>query len=157
SSLTVLPALLAKMGPRIAGRPKRANRPARIWPAMLRPAMNHPVASVLIGGLLLLALAAPALGMKVSVEGRETFPKSLATVATYDDMVASFPTEGVSHKVVAHVPASQEAELAGAMESLWDKASDDSGFVVDGEPLLRVSDDGRTAALDLPVPYPSSD
>ncbi|MGH8875770.1 MAG: MMPL family transporter, partial [Stackebrandtia sp.] len=157
SSLTVLPALLAKMGPRVEGRRKRARRPARVWPAMLRPAMNHPVASVVIGGLVLVALAAPALGMKVSVEGKETFPKSLSTVAAYDDMVAAFPGEGVTHKVVAKIGAADSAELTEAMERLWDKASDEPGFVVSGDPRLSVAEDGRTAALELPIGYPSSD
>ncbi|ADD41648.1 MMPL family transporter [Stackebrandtia nassauensis] len=157
SSLTVLPALLAKMGKRVDGRRRRARKPARLWPAMLRPVMNHPVASVLIGGLVLVALAAPALGIKLSVEGKETFPKSLPTLATYDEMTEAFPDKGVLHKVVARVDAEHTDELAATMRRLWEETSDNELFSPTTEPRLLVSKDERTAALELPVPYPTSD
>ena len=73
-SLTVLPALLVKLGKRI-DRPRvpvlwrltNQDRQPRLWPALLRPSMNHPARTLVVSVLALAALALPALGMRLAV------------------------------------------------------------------------------------------
>jgi uncharacterized membrane protein YdfJ with MMPL/SSD domain len=76
-SLTVLPGLLAKLGrwvdrPRVpllwrltASRTGRHGQPAtaRFWPAVLRPALRAPLATLVVSVGLLLALAARAMAI----------------------------------------------------------------------------------------------
>jgi RND superfamily putative drug exporter len=71
-SLTVLPALLELLGPRIdRGRipflPQlRVDGGSRVWPAVVDRVLRRPLVSLLLATGLLLALAVPALGMHVS-------------------------------------------------------------------------------------------
>ena len=75
-SLTVLPAILAKLG-RWVDKPRipllwrlTANKSKpRFWPTMLKPALKHPVATLLVSVTALLAVASPALGMTAEVPG----------------------------------------------------------------------------------------
>src|SRR5262249_61012723 len=63
-SLTVLPALLSKLGDRVEwGRLPflRSNRESRIWRAVLRPPLRYPKITVVGSAATPLASAAPAL------------------------------------------------------------------------------------------------
>ena len=71
-SLTVLPALLAWLGPwadrgRIPflGRRRTAARPSRLWAALARRVVRHPAAWGSVAALAMLALAAPGLGLRL--------------------------------------------------------------------------------------------
>jgi putative drug exporter of the RND superfamily len=162
SSLTVLPAMLATFGRRIDGGKllRRKATPAtpdegRFWSALLRPSLRHPVATAVIGLAVIGGLALPALTMTTSVEGKETFPKSLGTIAAYDDLVAEFPAEGLSHSVVAE--ADDPAALAAAAAELEDRTRGDALFAATDAPRIAVSDDGTAIRLELPIPYATSD
>ncbi|MFC9242707.1 MMPL family transporter [Streptomyces sp. NPDC057136] len=157
-SLTVLPALLTKLGRRLDSRSTRRGtatdrrgRPdvgSRMWAAMLRPVMRRPLATLLIGTALTAALALPVLGMKMGTEGKETFPDSVAAVAAYDRLVEAYPSEGPAHLVVVH-----GTEPTAALRQLAERVMSEPLFAHDREPRLTTSDDGRTALLRLPVPY----
>ena len=76
-SLTVLPAILAKLGDRI-DRPRvpflhRLRRPVgeppRVWPGLMRVVLARPALSLAVGVAALLALAAPALSMNLRDTG----------------------------------------------------------------------------------------
>ena len=67
-SLTVLPAVLSKLGDRVdrgrvpfISRLRRTDGEGRLWGAILDRVLRRPVLSVILAGGLLLALAAPAL------------------------------------------------------------------------------------------------
>ncbi|WP_328906537.1 MMPL family transporter [Streptomyces sp. NBC_00234] len=157
-SLTVLPALLTKLGRRLDSRATRRGtatdrrgRPAggsRTWAAMLRPVMRRPLATLLIGSALTAALALPVLGMKMGTEGKETFPDSVPSVAAYGRLVEAFPSEGPAHLVVV-----RGAEPAAALRKLAERVAGEPLFAHDREPRPTTSEDGRTALLRLPVPY----
>ncbi len=161
SSLTVLPALLAKTGRRIdGGRLLRRNATqgqSRLWTTLLRPSLKHPVVTAAIGLVVIGGLAVPALGMTTSVEGKETFPKSLQAIATYDELVAAFPEAGVTHSVIAQVDPADADALAAAVVELEATTQESALFAETDRPRVRVSPDGSAIALDLPVPYPTSD
>jgi uncharacterized membrane protein YdfJ with MMPL/SSD domain len=75
-SLTVLPALLSKLGDRVdrarvplVGRFRRDDGEGRIWGAIVDRVLRRPVLSGVIAGGLLLALAAPALQLRIATPG----------------------------------------------------------------------------------------
>src|SRR5207247_11150716 len=92
-SLTVLPALLSKLGDRddvlhvaLVGRLRRDKGEGRVWGAIVDRVLRRPLLSAVLAGGLLVALAAPALQLHMATPGPETFPKSLAVVKTYNRM-----------------------------------------------------------------------
>ncbi|MEV6396124.1 MMPL family transporter [Streptomyces sp. NPDC051907] len=156
-SLTVLPALLAKLGPRMDGR--RASRrraghqgpgPAqsRMWSAMLRPVMRRPLATLVLGVAATAALALPAVEMTLGTEGKETFPDSVAAVAAYDRLTEAYPSEGPAHLVLLKAD-----DPAAALGRLAERTKGDPLFAQDRPPRISVSQDGTTGLLRLAVPY----
>ena len=92
ASLTVLPALLAWLGDRIEkGRipfTRRRQRPAgqsRFWSATVDRVMRRPWLSIVIAGGALVALAVPALNMKIVVSSVDDLPQDLAVIKTYNN------------------------------------------------------------------------
>ncbi|GLZ57945.1 membrane protein [Micromonospora sp. NBRC 107095] len=172
-SLTVLPALLARLGrwvdrPRVpllwrltAPRTGRHGEPRspRLWPAVLRPALRAPVATLAISVGLLLALAAPALGMKLKFPGMEDLPRTTAAMQAYDRLTAAFPSAGTNHVVAVRAPADQADRVRAALTDLSARAAGDPLFApaeADG-PKIEVSADQRVTVLDVPTPYASRD
>jgi uncharacterized membrane protein YdfJ with MMPL/SSD domain len=97
-SVTVLPALLSKLGDRVEkgripllGRLRRRSGEARIWSAILTPALKRPAISASIAAALLVALAIPVLHMHTAQSGNDTLPRSTPTVETLDRVEAAFP------------------------------------------------------------------
>src|SRR6266540_717568 len=97
-SLTVLPALLSKLGDRVerlqvplVGRLRRDNGEGRVWGAIVERVLRRPLLSAVVAAGLLLALAAPALQLRMEKPGPDTLPKSLTVVKTYNRMQQAFP------------------------------------------------------------------
>ncbi|QDY06998.1 MMPL family transporter [Micromonospora sp. HM134] len=172
-SLTVLPALLAKLGrwvdrPRVpllwrltAPRAGRHGQPARprFWPAVLRPALRAPRATLIVSVGLLLALAAPALGMKLKFPGMEDLPRTTPAMQAYDRLTAAFPSTGTSHTVAVRAPADQADQVRAALTGLAREAAADPLFApveADG-PKIEVSADRRVSVLEVATPYASRD
>src|SRR6266487_3432754 len=110
-SLTVLPALLSKLGDRVerlhvplVGRLRRDNGEGRIWGAIVEHVLRRPLLSVVVAGGALLALAAPALQLRMATPGPDTFPKSLDVVKTYNRMQQAFPGKALPANVVVKAP-----------------------------------------------------
>ena len=94
-SLTVLPALLHKLGDRVdKGRIPllgRRSDQGRFWNAVVGAVLARPlVALVLSGGLLAIA-AVPTFSMHTKLPSFTDMPRSLKIVRTYDRMQAAFP------------------------------------------------------------------
>ncbi|MEU8182254.1 MMPL family transporter [Micromonospora sp. NPDC049044] len=172
-SLTVLPALLARLGrwvdrPRVpllwrltAPRTGRHGEPRtpRLWPALLRPALRAPVVTLVISVGLLLALAAPALGMKLKFPGMEDLPRTTPAMQAYDRLTAAFPSTGTNHVVAVRAPAEQADRVRAALTDLATRAAGDPLFApaeADG-PKIEVSADRRVSVLDVATPYASRD
>jgi putative drug exporter of the RND superfamily len=170
-SLTVLPALLAKLGrwvdrPRVPvlwrlstrrtgsdGRPL----PPRFWPAVLRPALRYPLVTLVVSVGLLLALAAPALGMKLKFPGPEDLPRDTAVMQAYDRMTAAFPSEGTTHEVAVRVPDGRTEEVRAALADLARRAAANPLFapIEANGPGIEVSPNGRVATLQVATSYAS--
>lgn len=159
SSLTVLPALLAKLGKRVDRRSVRRNGPAPtseqpggVWQKLLLPATRRPGLTLALAAGLMLLLALPAFGIKLRVEGNDTFPKTIPAIATYDRMIQSFPAEGVAHFVAVRAPEGGSDDVRDALTELNRQAQDDPLFARTEQPRLRTSADGTVSTLELPIP-----
>jgi putative drug exporter of the RND superfamily len=96
-SLTVVPALLSWLGrwadrARIPflGRRRTAARPSRLWAALVRQVVRRPLLWGGTAAVAMLALAAPALGMRLAYPANDV-PKNVPIVVTFDRIQAAFP------------------------------------------------------------------
>ena len=129
-SLTVLPALLSRLGPRVdKGRIPFVHRfrndagGSRLWKAILRPTLNHPLLATVLAGGLLLALAVPAFKLHTAQSGLEALPSSAPTVETIQRVQDTFSNGNVSPAIVAieantDSPATKQAIAALKVRSL---------------------------------------
>lgn len=172
SSLTVLPALLVKLGHRAERRAakkaaRRAKRGApartkatkpdngRIFGALMRPAQRHPAITLCVSVLVMLAVAAPALGLKLIDPGKDTFSRSIPAMQVYDRLTTAFPELLVKHEVVARSTPEQAPAIRKALTELGRTAQADPLFARTAEPEVRTSADGRISVLELAVPHPA--
>ncbi|MEU7650219.1 MMPL family transporter [Streptomyces huasconensis] len=165
ASLTVLPALLAKLG-RWVDRPKvpflwrltMRSGESRVWPALLRPALGRPALTLVISVGVLLLAALPALDMKLKQPGSDDLSRDIPVVAAMDRLTHSFPSKGTVHQVAVRASAGQAGEVKAALRDLAKRAEKDKLFAHDQEPKLRESADHRVHTLDIGTPYtPKSD
>jgi uncharacterized membrane protein YdfJ with MMPL/SSD domain len=96
-SLTVLPALLAKLGDRVEkgripwlSRLRRPGGENRAWSRVLTPVMRRPAVSAAVAGGLLLAMTIPVLHLHTAQSGLDALPANAPTVGTLDRVQTSF-------------------------------------------------------------------
>jgi uncharacterized membrane protein YdfJ with MMPL/SSD domain len=91
-SLTVLPALLGRLGDKVdKGRIRRARPESRVWNAILRPVLRFPVPAAILSTGLLVVLALPTLGLHTTLLGVSDLPHSIPVVRTYEKIQSAFP------------------------------------------------------------------
>ncbi|MFC9619293.1 MMPL family transporter [Streptomyces sp. NPDC056930] len=172
SSLTVLPALLVKIGHRTerraakkAARRARRGKPVaakpvkpengRVFGALMRPAQRHPAITLCVSVLVMLGVAAPALGLKLIDPGKDTFSRSIPAMQVYDRLTAKFPELLVKHEVVARSAPDRAGQVKQALVELGRRVHTDPLFARNAEPTVHTSADGRISVLELAVPYPA--
>ncbi|HEY6031842.1 MAG TPA: MMPL family transporter [Gaiellaceae bacterium] len=128
-SLTVLPAVLSKLGDNVdrlrvplVGRRRRAGGNGRIWGAVVDAVLRRPVLAAVVSGGALLALAAPALQLHLATPGPDTFPKSLPLVQTYNEMQRAFPGTALPANVVVKAPDVNAPAVRAAIDRLERRA-----------------------------------
>src|SRR5213595_2484629 len=96
-SLTVLPAILAKLGDRVEKgkipflhRLRRDSGDNRFWKWILTPAMRRPGIAAAIAGGALLVMALPVLHLHTTQSGLDALPNSAPTVPTIKKVQAEF-------------------------------------------------------------------
>ena len=175
-SLTVLPALLSKLGDRVErgrvpflGRRRDSNGQARVWGAIVDRVMRRPLMAVLLAGGLLVAIALPATELKTAQPSIDSYPQEL--LGTYNRIKEAFPGAGNVSTVVLKAPdvaapavreavtALRERALAtGVMHEPIDVASNPAGTVSiisiasDGDGTDTASGDALTALRDDVIP-----
>ncbi len=168
SSLTALPALLVKIAQRAERRADRRaqrtgrSRPARreraegtgrLWRALLRPATEHPARTLCVSVLLMLALAAPALGMQLRVLNKDSHSREIPALQTYDRLTTAFPELRVQHQIVVRAPAAESSEVTSALRKLSARAHSDPLYAKGVTPLVKTSRDHRTTTMELSTPH----
>ena len=128
-SLTVLPALLSWLGPRadrgripILGRSRAAARPSRLWAALVRRVVARPAIWGTAAAVALLALAAPALGMRLG-EPAVDAPPGQAVVRTMSEIHRAFPQAPSPAEVVVTGPDATGPRVLAAVAALQGRAA----------------------------------
>ncbi|MFM9628742.1 MULTISPECIES: MMPL family transporter [Streptomyces] len=133
-SVTVLPALLSLLGERVEkGRipflRRRARKggngggESRFWSAVLKGVLARPLISVLVAAGALLAIAAPALGMKTqNLTLDQEFGDSLPIVQTYNRVNEAFPGGSDPAEVVVHAKDINAPEVKSALADFRERA-----------------------------------
>jgi uncharacterized membrane protein YdfJ with MMPL/SSD domain len=156
-SLTVLPALLSKLGDRVdKGKVPLVERikirvgKAGIWSRVLDRVLRRPLVSALVSAGLLVALAVPALGMETSLGGTDDFSRDLPVMQTHDRIQAAFPSEGSAEMVVVNADDVTSPAVVSAIDSLESKAAERSELF-EGRGTLEISSDQTVATVTLPT------
>jgi uncharacterized membrane protein YdfJ with MMPL/SSD domain len=161
-SITVLPALLSKLGDRVEKgrvpflhRLRSKNGESRVWAAILDRVLARPKTSAAIAIALLLVMAFPALSLKTGVPGTDSLPRDLAVVQTFDRIEAAFPGGPLPAVVAITADDVTSGPVAKAIADLRKDAL--AGGQVREPVALDVSPDKRVARLALPIVGDGSD
>lgn len=148
-SLTVLPATLALLGDRVdkpriplLSRFTMSGRPARVWPAMLRPALKYPALTLLVATIGMLLLALPARDLNLRSSTAADLPQSIPSAAAYQRLAEAFPNEQSGLTVVVHGP---DAGVAATVDKITS--------IVGGAPEVQTA--SQLAVVTVPVPHAS--
>ncbi len=154
-SLTVLPALLAWLGPKadagripFLGRRQAAARPSRLWAALARQVVARPVIWGGAAAIALLALAAPALGLRLG-EPAVDAPKGAAVVTTMDAIHRAFPQAPAPAEVVVTGQDVTGPKVAAAVGALRTRAA--SGGAIHAPVTETVLGGGRALLVGVPL------
>ena len=133
AAVTVMPALLGWAGRRVAGKPRETGRFAERW---ARGVARRPVVSALAGIALLLALAAPVLGLRLGQPDDGTKPASMTQKVAYDRLAEGFGA-GFNGPLVLAVALQDD----GSLERLAAGAKATPGVATVSEPTINQAGD----------------
>jgi RND superfamily putative drug exporter len=162
-SITVLPALLQILGERVergrlpfAGRlrERRAGRPS-VWGRIAAAVARRPRLALLSAVAALTAVAVPALGMHLGDTTAEDLPDDVREVAALRHIEALFPGGPASARLVVSGDGLDTAAGRAELQDLGQRAREVTGGA--GSPRVVAAADGRTAAVDVPMPEMSRD
>ncbi|WP_399891111.1 MMPL family transporter [Streptomyces sp. BBFR51] len=159
-SVTVLPALLSLLGERVEkGRLPflRRRRPSggttegsRFWTAVLRRVLAKPLLAAAVAVGALLAVAAPALGMKTqNLTLDQEFGDSLPIVQTYNRVNEAFPGGSDPAEVVVKADDINAPEVRAALADFQERAV--SSGASRGPVDITVHDEQNVALVYVPL------
>jgi RND superfamily putative drug exporter len=163
-SVTVLPALLSLLGERVEKgkipylHPEsrlrrdrgRANRDSRFWTAVLKGVLARPVLSVVVATGALLAVAAPAVGMKTqNLTLDQEFDDSLPIVQTYNRVNEAFPGGSEPAEVVVKADDINAPEVKSALADFRERAI--SSGASRGPVEIKLHDERNIAFVYVPL------
>jgi RND superfamily putative drug exporter len=154
-SLTVLPALLSWLGKwsdrgRIPflGRRRTAARPSRLWAVVVRQVVRRPVIFGGAAAIALLALAAPAVGMRIGSPAID-LPASSPVLQTVDRVDAAFPQSPSPAQVVVTGRDVTGPAMQAAIGALQARAA--SGTAIREPVTATAIAQGRGLIIDVPL------
>jgi uncharacterized membrane protein YdfJ with MMPL/SSD domain len=156
-SLTVLPAVLSKLGDRVnKGRipfltppQERVKRESRVWNAVLNPVLRRPAIAGSLATIALLVMAIPVLNLKMAVPGIDSLPQDLQVIQTYDRIQAAFPGNQIPAEVVIERGDASEREIAAAVRELRAETARSDHFE---QPVtVDASPDRTVTTVDVPI------
>jgi RND superfamily putative drug exporter len=154
-SLTVLPALLAWLGPKadagripFLGRRQAAGRPSRFWGALARRVVARPVIWGGLATVALLALAGPALGLRLGQPAVDA-PKDSAVVQTMAAIQRAFPQAPAPAVVVVTGADVTGPKTLAAVDAL--RADAAKGGAIHDPVTTTVIGGGRALVVDVPL------
>jgi RND superfamily putative drug exporter len=155
-SLTVLPALLSRLGDKVdrlrvpfLGRRRGEYGEGRFWGAIVDRVMRRPALSAALAAGLLLALALPALRLSLAPVGPESFPQSLTVIKAYKRMQQAFPGKALPANVVVQAPSVRTPAMRTAIARLERQA------IASGRAFAPITVDvngaGTVANITVPI------
>ncbi|MGL5810161.1 MAG: MMPL family transporter [Nocardioides sp.] len=164
ASLTLLPALLAVLGDKVEAlrlpfsrrRAVRRGSVDSLWGRLAGLVIRRPLPWALAAAIALLAMAAPALGMRTALPGPESLPQDLKVIDAYNRVEKAVPTEGTTVQVVVQAPATAAQEVIEAVLDEGNNVADTrhvAGLAV--EPTVSL--DRTVTVLDIGVDLEESD
>jgi uncharacterized membrane protein YdfJ with MMPL/SSD domain len=161
-SITVLPALLSKLGDRVdkarvpfLHRLRSKNGESRVWGPVLDRVLARPKVSIALAAGVLVVLALPSLTLKTGVPGTDSLPRDLPVIKTFDRIQAAFPGGPLPAVVAIRADDVTAPAVQAAIADLRGKALA-SGQIK--QPVqVDVSPDRRLARVLLPLAGDGSD
>ncbi len=155
-SVTVLPAMLAKLGDRVdrgriplVGGEKRAGGESRFWGFVLDRVLRRPVLSLVVAGGLLVAAATPLLGMHTKLPSFTDMPRDLPVVKTYKAAIAAFPGAPTPAVVVVRASNVRTPAMQTAIRDV-ERTAAGTGQMF--RPMsVTTSPDGTVAKIEIPL------
>jgi uncharacterized membrane protein YdfJ with MMPL/SSD domain len=156
-SLTVLPAVLSKLGDRVnkARVPfltppeERVKRESRMWNAVLNPVLRRPAIAAALGTAVLVVMAIPVFGLKMAVPGIDSLPQDLPVIQTYDRIQEAFPGNQIPAEVVIERGNASQEEVSAAVRELRAETGRSDLFE---QPLtVDVSPDRSVTVVEVPI------
>jgi uncharacterized membrane protein YdfJ with MMPL/SSD domain len=155
-SLTVLPAMLSKLGDRIdkgripfLGKRMAKRDESRVWSAVLDRVLRRPLVAAVLSAGVLAALAVPALGMHTASAGADAIPANTPIKQTYDRITKAFPGVAASADVVVKADDVTKPQVASAIHALQARAKA-TGTAVDPT-AVDISPDHTAATVAIPI------
>ncbi|MFF4016314.1 MMPL family transporter [Streptomyces sp. NPDC001843] len=157
-SVTVLPALLSLLGERVEKgripflrrRRTGGSSESRFWTAVLRGVLARPLVSVVVAVGALLAVAAPALGMKTSqLTLDQEFGDSLPIVQTYNRLNDAFPGGSEPAEVVVKARDINAPEVRRALADFKEQAVASGASL--GPVDIKLHDAKNVALVSVPL------
>jgi uncharacterized membrane protein YdfJ with MMPL/SSD domain len=154
AALTLLPALLGLLGDRVNalripffGR-TAAREQSPFWSRTVRAVMRRPLTSLVLATAILLAMAAPVLGLRSGEAGVSTLPDRLPAKQGYLALNAEFPDETTEpvEIVIDGDPASPA--IRGGIERVRERLASEDLF---GRAELETNRAGDLTVLTVPV------
>ncbi len=154
-SLTVLPALLAKLGDRVMkgrvpflARRREANHgESRAWNAVLDRVLRRPLLSALAAGGVLVALAIPALSLHTASPGVQGLPQGLEATKNLNAIQAAFPGDPTAATVVVQAGDVGSPAMKAAIARLKTRAL--ASGEMRGPTKVEVNPDRTVAAVTI--------
>jgi RND superfamily putative drug exporter len=151
-SLTVLPALLAKLGDRVekgriplVGRLRRNDGESRVWGAVLDRVLRRPVVSAVAAGAVLLALTAPAFMLNTTTT--TTNDISIPEIEPVKKLEAAFPGGNEPAAVAIRAQNVTAEPVRKAIAELQSKAL--ATGQINNPMDVEISDDKTTAVVTM--------
>ncbi|MDA0168867.1 MMPL family transporter [Solirubrobacter taibaiensis] len=156
-SVTVLPAVLSKLGdnvekgrvPYISRLRHRNHGESRAWAFVIDRALRRPVLAVVLSTGLLLALAYPALDMRLINPGVAGLPHDLPVMQTYERIQGEFPGGPLPAVIVVEADDVTTPDVTKGIEALTASAS--------GPVNTIVSPSKEVAIVSIPLPGNGTD
>jgi uncharacterized membrane protein YdfJ with MMPL/SSD domain len=162
ASLTVLPAMLSWLGDRVErgripliGRKRRPAGQSRAWMAVTGAVMRRPGLSAALAGGLLIALAIPALQLRVVTSGVDEMPQDLPIIKTYHTVKNVFPNQGVTATVAVQADHVRSGATAAGIAALRSRVDASKSFLPGTEVTYNPA--GTVAKIEVPTPGNGTD
>ncbi|HEX6390113.1 MAG TPA: MMPL family transporter [Solirubrobacteraceae bacterium] len=156
-SLTVLPAMLSKLGHRVdkgrvpgLGVLRRGVMRLNMWPRVVDRVMKRPLLAAVVSTALLVAMAVPAAGLDVGSPAiGDSLPQDEPVVQTFNRVTDAFPAETAAMTVVVKAKDVTAKSVQDGIAKLEQATAGEPKLFPKGLPEAEISPDKTVASFDV--------